>query len=53
VVKLAIPTRVDGQGRVQIPAPIRRELNISSGQVLIATVEGGRIILEKEEENDG
>lgn len=37
------------QGRLVIPSEIRRELGISSGDVLVAIVEGQRLVLEKRE----
>jgi AbrB family looped-hinge helix DNA binding protein len=41
---------VGPQGRVVIPSEIRREMEIAPGDVLLATVEGNRLILEKREE---
>ena len=41
--------RVGPQGRVVIPAHIRRSLDIESGDTLIATVNDGQIVLEKPE----
>ena len=38
--------RVGPQGRVVIPARIRRCLSLHSGQTLVARVEDGRLILE-------
>lgn len=40
---------VGPQGRLVIPADIRRKLGISPGDVLIAMVEDGRLVLEKRE----
>ena len=37
------------QGRLVIPAQLRREMSISSGDVLLAAVEGQRLVLEKRE----
>lgn len=37
------------QGRLVIPAELRREMSISSGDVLLAAVEGQRLVLEKRE----
>ncbi|HET9209901.1 MAG TPA: AbrB/MazE/SpoVT family DNA-binding domain-containing protein [Thermoanaerobaculia bacterium] len=37
------------QGRLVVPAEIRRELGFSPGDVLIATVEDGRLVLQKRE----
>jgi AbrB family looped-hinge helix DNA binding protein len=38
--------RVGPQGRVVIPAHIRRELSISAGDEFVVRVEEGRIVLE-------
>ncbi len=38
---------VGPQGRLVIPAELRREMSISSGDVLLAAVEGQRLVLEK------
>ena len=38
---------VGPQGRVVIPARMRRELDISPGETLVAHVEDGRLVLEK------
>lgn len=40
---------VGPQGRLVIPSEIRRQLEISPGDVLIAVVEDGRLVLEKRE----
>jgi AbrB family looped-hinge helix DNA binding protein len=37
---------VNEQGRVVVPAGLRRELGLSSGTQLVAYVEDGRLILE-------
>jgi AbrB family looped-hinge helix DNA binding protein len=37
------------QGRLVVPAEIRRELSLAPGDVLIATVEDGRLVLQKRE----
>lgn len=37
------------QGRLVIPAPLRRSLGFESGDSLIARMEEGRLILEKAE----
>jgi AbrB family looped-hinge helix DNA binding protein len=34
-------------GRVTIPAPVRRAAGIESGQLLVAYVEDGRVVLEE------
>ena len=41
---------VGPQGRVVIPARIRRELSIGAGDTLVARVVDGRIVLEKRAE---
>jgi len=41
--------RVGPQGRMVIPAPLRRALGLKQGQVLVARVENGRLTLEKPE----
>ena len=38
---------VGPQGRLVIPSDIRRKLEIAPGDVLIAMVEDGRLVLEK------
>lgn len=38
---------VNSQGRVVVPAELRRELGITSGMPLVAYVEDGRLILEE------
>ena len=38
---------VGPQGRLVIPAEIRRQLKIAPGDVLVAVVEGERLVLEK------
>lgn len=41
---------VGKQGRIVIPANLRRQLAIESGSQLIAWVEGGRLIMESKEQ---
>ena len=41
---------VGRQGRIVIPAHMRRELNIQPGERLIARIEDGRLVLEKREQ---
>lgn len=41
---------VDPQGRIVIPARLRRSLAIEQGDTLVARLEEGRIVLEKREE---
>jgi len=43
----AIPLRVGPQGRIVIPAELRRELGLEPGETLIAHVESGRLVLER------
>jgi AbrB family looped-hinge helix DNA binding protein len=38
---------VNQQGRVTIPAQIRRDLDLHAGSRLVATVEDGRLVLEE------
>jgi AbrB family looped-hinge helix DNA binding protein len=40
---------VGPQGRLVVPAEIRRELGLVPGDTLIATVEDGRLVLQKRE----
>lgn len=49
--KLANPSTVTvgPQGRLVIPSEIRREMGIGPGDVLLALVEGQRLVLEKRE----
>ncbi len=42
----AIRVKVGPKGRVVVPAPIRKELGIEEGTVLIARIEGDGIVLE-------
>ena len=42
--------RVGVQGRVVIPAHLRRALGILPGQVLLARAEDGRLVLERPEQ---
>lgn len=41
--------RVGPQGRLVIPASIRREMNIVPGEILIARIKDGQLVLEKRE----
>ena len=41
---------VGPQGRIVIPARLRRSLAIKQGDTLVVRLEGGRIVLEKREE---
>lgn len=40
---------ISAQGRVSIPAPIRRELGLEPGTPLVTYVEDGRVVLETRE----
>jgi AbrB family looped-hinge helix DNA binding protein len=46
----AVPLRVGPQGRIVIPAEMRRELEIQPGETLMARVESHRLVLERREE---
>jgi AbrB family looped-hinge helix DNA binding protein len=46
----AVPLRIGPQGRVVIPAAMRRELEIEPGETLMAHVESHRIVLERRAE---
>ena len=39
--------RLGSEGRVVIPASIRRDLELHPGEVLVAQVESGKVVLEK------
>lgn len=39
--------RLGPQGRVVIPAELRQQLGLKSGEPLVASVEDGRLVLEK------
>lgn len=41
--------RLGAQGRLVIPAPLRRELGVATGDELVAWVEAGRLMLEPRE----
>jgi AbrB family looped-hinge helix DNA binding protein len=41
--------RLGQQGRVVIPAPLRRALGLKPGQILVARIENGCLTLEKPE----
>jgi bifunctional DNA-binding transcriptional regulator/antitoxin component of YhaV-PrlF toxin-antitoxin module len=43
----AVEVQVGPQGRLVIPAALRRAWQVESGQVLIARLEGERLVLEK------
>lgn len=40
---------VGPQGRIVIPAPLRRELHLKTGDELVARIDEGRLILETRE----
>jgi AbrB family looped-hinge helix DNA binding protein len=42
----AVPLRIGPQGRVVIPAELRRELGLEPGETLMARVESRRLVLE-------
>lgn len=42
-----IPLRVGAQGRLVIPAELRRELGLEPGGTLMAHVEADRLVLER------
>lgn len=44
-----VEIKVGLQGRVVIPAPLRKELGIRPGDELVARVEEGSVVLEKHE----
>ncbi len=46
----AVPLRIGPQGRVVIPAALRRELNVEPGATLMAHVESNRLVLETREQ---
>ncbi len=42
----ALEVTVGPQGRLVVPAPLRRELGLQPGDVLVARVEDDRLVLE-------
>lgn len=46
----AVPLRIGPQGRVVIPAEMRRILEIQPGETLMAHVEEDRLVLERREQ---
>jgi len=44
-----IVVRLSAQGRVVIPAPLRRALGVSKGDSLLAHLDDDRLVLEKSE----
>jgi AbrB family looped-hinge helix DNA binding protein len=43
----SVPLRIGPQGRVVIPAELRRELGLEPGDTLMARVESRRLVLER------
>ncbi len=41
-----IVVRMGPQGRIVVPAELRRELGLDEGSTMTATTEGGRLVLE-------
>jgi len=41
--------QLGAQGRLVVPAPIRRALGFQPGELLVARVEDGRLVVEKPE----
>jgi AbrB family looped-hinge helix DNA binding protein len=48
-VATSLKVPVGPQGRLVIPSELRRELGISPGDVLVASVDGERLVLERRE----
>ena len=46
----SVQVHVGPQGRIVIPAQFRKALDMHPGQVLIAKVDDGRLVLEKREQ---
>ena len=44
-----VEVQLGPQGRVVIPAPLRRLLGLETGDTLVARLEDGRLVLEKRE----
>lgn len=42
-----IQLRLNLQGRVVIPAEVRRQMGISPGETLVARIEEGKLVMEK------
>lgn len=45
----AIEVTVGRQGRLVVPAPLRRRLGIEAGDVLVASAQENRLVLERRE----
>jgi AbrB family looped-hinge helix DNA binding protein len=48
--ELSARVRVGLQGRIVVPAALRRRLGIKTGDVLVAHADDGRLVLERREE---
>ncbi len=46
----SVTLRVGPQGRIVIPADLRRDLEIETGSTLVAHVESDRLVLERRED---
>jgi len=46
----SVPLRISAQGRVVIPAEMRRELDLAPGETLMAHIESRRLVLERRDE---
>jgi AbrB family looped-hinge helix DNA binding protein len=46
---MAAEVRIGQQGRIVIPADVRRELGLRTGDVLVVRAEDGRMVLESRE----
>jgi AbrB family looped-hinge helix DNA binding protein len=46
----AVPLRISSQGRVVIPAEMRREMELEPGETVMARVEERRLVLERRED---
>jgi AbrB family looped-hinge helix DNA binding protein len=47
--ELTTRVRVGLQGRIVVPARLRRQLGIETGDVLVARADDGRLVLERRE----
>ncbi|MBA2427198.1 MAG: AbrB/MazE/SpoVT family DNA-binding domain-containing protein [Actinobacteria bacterium] len=45
-----VEVQIGPQGRIVIPAELRRVLNLQPGEVVLARVEGDRLVLERRQE---
>ena len=46
-VLMVLRVKVDEKGRIMLPKPVRAALNIAPGDVLLVSIEGNRIVIEK------